>query len=176
MHHLAGHAYYQQGLVVDAFRHSQEALKITGALYAALWSPGVAGQEADSAHHDHDNVGASNSGRSGADASGVPVGEDGCAGANEASSSSSSSSLSWLVLSQYLTSLLQAAEVFEACGCAEDASCLLQETSRLAACVQAHGLCAVAVLWQAHLARKQGDVDVATGYVDQAAQHVQGTC
>jgi hypothetical protein len=151
VHQAAAGAQLQLGGTTCAFVHSQEALKLAGAVYSTVSTAAAPQAEVGGAHgasHDASQKDNSNSG-------------DGTQGAQDLS-------CLWAAASVYMCSLLQAALVFDSGGCVEDAACLLRECKQLASRMGASGVLAAVATLQAGLALRQQRKDKAQERVDSA--------
>lgn len=91
-------------------------------------------------------------------------------------SSSNQAMILWQSVSQYLSSLVVVAEVSEAAGLVEDATCLLRECNALASTLGCTTLHSIASIRLAHMALRQRDVDAANTHVKAAEQQLQVVC
>ncbi|EFJ43479.1 separase [Volvox carteri f. nagariensis] len=76
--------------------------------------------------------------------------------------------LAWAVAAAHLASLHNAARVFEAAGCAEDAICLWKECSRTAELFGANGVQLLCSGYLAELSCRRGDAETAAAQVETA--------
>lgn len=148
LHHVAAASWLRAGDTLQAYGHAQEALRLSSALHSKVQAGAAASTEARS--------GQAKSGTTNSRAAGTTH----AAAAQGSSDSGGSGSLLLLpALGQYLASLLQCAAVFEALGCAEDASSLLKECRLLALSSGASQLAALAALRQFHLQRRRSPAE-----------------
>lgn len=143
LHHVAAASWLRAGDTLQAYGHAQEALRLSSALHTKVQAGAAASAEARSGTTDSRAAGTTHA-----------------AAAQGSSDSGGSGSLLLLpALGQYLASLLQCAAVFEALGCAEDASSLLKECRLLALSWGASQLAALAALRHFHLQRRRSPAE-----------------
>lgn len=145
LHQQAGAARFRAGRVLDAYAHAQEALKLAGAVFhsLALREQGQQQQQGQQGEQGQQQAGKQQREQQ---QGGGPGRGEGAQGAP----TSAASLLMWLSASAYMAALLQGARVFEACGCAEDAGCLLRCAGVLACCYQLHGMAPIGTRGTCH--------------------------
>ncbi|GFR39900.1 hypothetical protein Agub_g405 [Astrephomene gubernaculifera] len=198
-HQIAAAAYLRAGDTVNAYVHSQEALRITCSLFASLECPlpleepgAVQAARPEQELTPAEAAAAAVQSGAATSAQDYTVQEDdeqqesspastmeGTGGSGPAKCAdnmprqSVSLGLACAVAAAHLTSLHQAARVFEAAGCAEDAMSLWKECSRASMMFGAVGVQALCGCYLSELCARCGDADAAKAHLDAASTAVE---